>query len=331
MKQGLAALMLGGAVLLGLSTVASEARELRVLSAWDQNFIFTKSMLKPLLEKIEKGTEGRVTFRINGPEVVPTFQQFEPVQSGAFDMIFAHPGYFAGNAGVGVTIDSIKADPVARRETGIWGYLDKYYAKFGMKLIALQSQGKLHFVVKKELPQADKPFSGLKLRANVTYHNLVDYLGGASVLMAGGEIYPGLKAGLIDGAAWSVVGVMDYRLNEVAGYWTEPAYGQTGATVLMNLNTWNSLSDKDKAVIQEAAFESEKQTTDLFVDLSDEEHKKMQAGGMKPTHFIGPISTKLDALWADGVWKLGIEKAGAEAAAFKEFALSKGMTSTTSK
>jgi len=315
-------------LVLAMHTGMASAEQIRVLSAFDQNFVFNKTMLFPLLEKIEKGTDGKLTFNFSGPEVVSTYEQFEPVQSGAFQMLFAQPGYYSGDAGVGVTIDAIDPDPKKRRETGVWDYLDKYYQTKGMKLIALQSQGEkaLLFVTKNELPNTDRPFEGLKLRANVTYHGLVAALGGSSVLLAGGEIYPSLQAGLIDGAAWSVVGIVDFKLNEVAGYWTEPSYGQTGTTLLMNLDTWNSLDDETKKVIEEAALETELETMELYNKLNQEERRLMTEAGMKPTQFNEVAASKLDYHWAEGIWKLGVDKAGAEAEEFRAFAASKGMT-----
>lgn len=313
---------------LGLNTGIASAEQLRVLSAFDQNFVFNKTMLFPLLEKIEKGTEGKVTFSFSGPEVVSTYEQFEPVQAGAFQMLFAQPGYFSGDAGVGVTIDAIDPDPKRRRETGVWSYLDEYYQKHGMKLIALQSQGEkaLLFVTKKDLSQVGRPFEGMKIRANVTYHGLVDALGGSSVLLAGGEIYPSLQAGLIDGAAWSVVGIVDFKLNEVAGYWTEPSYGQTGTTLLMNLDAWNNLDEDTQKVIEEAALETELETMELYNKLNDEERKLMTESGMQPTHFNDVAASQLDYHWAEGIWKLGVDKAGSDAEEFRTFAASKGMT-----
>lgn len=331
MRHSILQIAISVIVIAGLSGIA-EAKELRVLSAWDQNFVFNKTVLQPLLKSIEEKSGGRLTFSVSGPEVVPTFQQFEPVQSGAFDMLFAHPGYFTGNAGVGVTIDAIKPDPAERRESGVWDYLDEYYAKHGMKLIALPPQGEhaLLFVVKNELPKNEKQFSGLKLRANTTYQPLVKALGGASVLMSGGEIYQALQTGVIDGAAWSVVGVTDFKLNEVANYWTEPAYGQTGTTLLMNLATWKSLSDEDRKIINEAALETEKETMVLYNELNQKEREMMKDKGMMPTHFVDEVAEDLDALWSNGVWQLGVDKAGDEAEAFRKFAESKGMTETLS-
>lgn len=310
---------------------AAQAEELRVLSAWDAGFVFNQNQLQPLLETITAETNGEITFSVYGPEVVSTFEQFEPVQSGAFDMLFAHPGYFTGNAGVGVTIDAIDPDPTDRRDTGIWDYLDEYYAQHGMKLIALPpfGEGSLLFVMQEGIPKTDQPFAGLKLRANVTYHELVKRLGGAPVLMSGGEIYAALQAGLIDGAAWSVVGVTDFKLNEVAGYWTEPSYGQTGTTLLMNLDRWNSLSGEVQDTIEDAAIEAELATMDLYRQLNDQERVQMKDAGMAPTRFSDEIAGNLDAYWAEGVWQLGMDKAGEDAAAFRAFAAEKGMTSAS--
>lgn len=305
------------------------AQTLKVLSAFDNNFIFTETMLKPFMKKVEEKTDGRITLKFNGPEVVPTFEQFEPVQSGVFDILFCHPGYHSGNVALGVTIDAIEPDPRKRRSSGIWDYMDKQYQKHGMKLLAMPPQGEkaLIFIMKDALDSSsDKPFAGKKLRANVTYDGLVKSLGGTSVLLSGGEIYSALQTGLIDGAAWSVVGPMSFKWPEVAKYWVEPSYGQTSEILLMNLDTWNSLDEQDQAAVAEAGLELEIETMELFNKLNQKERDDMRAAGMAPTHLSDAVAQKVDYLLAEGVWKLAEGKGGPEVPEFRKLAESKGMT-----
>src|SRR5690625_722792 len=307
------------------------AQTLQVLSAFDKNFIFTETMLEPVMEKVKEKTDGRIGFNFNGPEVVPTFEQFDSVQSGVFDIIFCHPGYHTGEVAMGVTIDAIEPDPVKRRESGIWDYMDKHYQEHGMKLIAMPPQGEkaLIFIMRDELDvESEEPFAGKKLRANVTYDGLVKSLGGATVLMSGGEIYSALQTGLIDGAAWSVVGPVSFKWPEVANHWVEPSYGQTSEFLAMNLDTWNSLSAEDQEAIAEAGYELELETMELFNQLNQKERDDMQAAGMSPTYLSDDIAQNVDLLLAEGVWKLGEDKGGQAVTDFRRFAEEKGMTPT---
>jgi TRAP-type C4-dicarboxylate transport system substrate-binding protein len=301
---------------------------LRVLSAWETTFLFHEAILAPYLKTIEERTSKRVTFKMSGPDVVPTFEQFQPVQAGAFDILFTHAGYHAGTTAVGVAVDAIYADIAKRKDTGIWKYVDEHYQRLGLKLLAITPQGGqgFLFVMRKPVLQTQKPFEGMKIRGNVTYHGLIKTLGGAPVLLAGGEVYSGLEKGVIDGAAWSIAGPIAYKWNEVAKFYTTPVFGQSDLMLFMNLTTWQTLSAEDRKIIEDASSELEVQTQKKFDELNAQEFKDMEARGMKATAFPPAVASQLDKLMADGIWGLALEKSPAEGKKFREFVESKKMT-----
>ena len=90
--------------------------------------------------------------------------------------------------------------------------------------------------------------SGRKIRGTPSYNNVVSMLGGSSVVLPPGEVYSSLEKGMVDGAAWPAAGVLGMRWYEVAKYMLRPGFGLSTYLFLMNLDTWNKLSDAERAV-----------------------------------------------------------------------------------
>ena len=151
------------------------AKQLRMLSAYHENFIFTKGIAIPFMENLESISGGGLKVKFNGPDVIPTFEQFQPVQAGVFDLLVTHMSYHAGTIGLGVAIDATTADPTKRRTPGgVFDFLDKEYNKIGMKVIAFPPLAPYQFVLKNPLTGSSPSFAGLKLQQPIysKYHQV---------------------------------------------------------------------------------------------------------------------------------------------------------------
>ena len=100
---------------------------------------------------------------------------------------------------------------------------------------------------------------GLKLRVPTTdlMSDTVAALGAQSTPISFSELYSALQTGTVDGAEQPHSGYYSNKYAEVA-----PNYSLTGHTyshsiVIMAESVWNKLSDADKAIIEEAAKETE--------------------------------------------------------------------------
>lgn len=100
-----------GATATGLSMTAAEATELRMLAAFPEPFAFTREIGLPFMDLVAQETGGDGTVSLTGPDAVPALELLEPVQAGAFDMLFTHPACHAGTTTVGLAIDAIATDP----------------------------------------------------------------------------------------------------------------------------------------------------------------------------------------------------------------------------
>ncbi|WP_375552406.1 TRAP transporter substrate-binding protein DctP [Rhodophyticola porphyridii] len=308
--------ILASAIALGLSATASMAQELRAVGAFPENFVFTREVAQPFAALVAEESGGSLTISFTGPDAVPPLEQFEPTQAGVFDLLFTHPAYHAGTTSVGLAIDAIGADPVARRAAGIIGFIDAHYqASHGMKLLSAPPTGSVGFrYYLREPISGTPPFDGRNIRGTVSYHPMIEALGGAGVVMGGGDVYSALQTGAIDGAAWGLTGALDFNWHEVAGYMTEPGFGQVGLMMFMNLDAWNGLDAEAQAAIERAAIRLETDSVARFDLLAADERAALLELGMQVTDFAPEDAAQLDALWATGVWAVA-EGASPEAVA----------------
>lgn len=301
------------------------ATDLKLLSAFAPNFIFNVGITDTFKKNVIEMSGGKIKIQQFGPDVVPTFEQFQPTQSGVFDINFTHATYHAGNMGLGILMDMTKFDPTARRATGLFDAMDKAYNKVGIKVVAFTPVSPYHYITKNTLSGSKPSFQGLKLRSNPTLQNVVLEMGGSPVTLAGGEVYTSLQKGVIDGAAWTLVGVKDFKWNEVANYMVRPTFGSITMLLMMNLDKYNSLSAEEKKWIDEAGKKTELDSLAFFNARVEEEIKYLESKGMKYTQLNAEDAKKVNVYFNDGLVAMSQKLVGEEALAFKKLAEQKGM------
>ncbi len=298
--------VLAGVLALGLLPSALQAQELRAIGAFPENFVFTREIAMPFTELVAEESGGSLAVSFTGPDAVPPLEQFEPTQAGVFDLLFTHPAYHAGTTPLGLAIDAIAADPEARRSAGILDFIDNYYQQTqGIKLIAAPPTGSVGFRYYLRDPIEGTPaFEGRNIRGTVSYHPMIEALGGTGVVMGGGDVYSSLQTGAIDGAAWGLTGALDFNWHEVASYMADPGFGQVGLMIFMNLDAWNALSAEEQAAIERAAIRLEADSVARFDGLATEERTALLELGMEVTEFAPDDAAQLNALWSNGVWQV---------------------------
>lgn len=324
MRKRLVGLSIVLFVVLSFASTAA-ATKLKLLSAFQPNFIFNVGITDIFKEHLVEMSGGKFQVQQFGPDVVPTFEQFQPVQAGVFDINFTHPTYHAGSMGLGILMDMTKFDPTERRESGIFDVMDKAYNKEGIKVVAFAPVSPYHYITKNSISGKTPSFDGLKLRSNPTLQNVVLELGGSPVTMSGGEVYTSLQKGVIDGAAWTLVGVKDFKWNEVADYMVRPTFGSITMLLTMNLNKYNSLSAEERKWIDEAGKQTELDSLKFFAERIDSEVKYLEEKGMGYTEMNADDAKVVNNYFNDGLVKMSQKLVGDEALAFKQMAEEKGM------
>ena len=307
-------------------SIAAQAAELKILTSWPPNNTGTRVTELAFMALVTQETKGGITLKLSGPEAVPSFEQLQPAAAGVFDLLITHGAYHYGSTGIGVAMDAVNGDPVKRRESGVWDLVDKHYQRLGLKAIAFVPQGQSGYqIILRDPVGPDGGLKGRKIRGTASYHPLIKALGGAPVVIPPVDVYTSMEKGVVDGAAWPTIGVIDMKWTEVAKYYVRPSFGVSTLKIFMNLNSFNKLSEADKKSMLEAGRKLEIKIYAEYDAMAKAEETAMQKAGMKEARFSPAYEAQMGKLWEDGIWELAIAKNKGEAEAMRKFVAEKKM------
>ena len=158
-----------------------------------------------------------------------------------------------------------------------------------------------------------KDLEGLKMRVyDGTGLAFGDATGIAARKMPFSEVYPAMKAGLLDSMYTSSVSGVDAKAWEVLKYFTPINIVGPVNMVNVNLDAWNRLPEKTRRIVMEIAAEMEDEMWNIASEMDRKSRATLQAEGM----IITPVNSEFRA----ELNKLGEElraewakKAGADA------------------
>jgi TRAP-type C4-dicarboxylate transport system substrate-binding protein len=308
--------------------LAAHAADLRLLSSFNNTQKPTFAVLERYLANVKAISNGSVRISVVGPEVVPIFEQLQPVSSGTFDMLYTHPVFHAGSGSLALTVDAMDVNPALRRSSGVWDQVDAFYQKrHKLKLVAMMSVSNegYHLFTKQPLSPAGD-LVGRKIRGTSTYFGVIEALGAQPVVLPGSEIYSALQTGVIDGAGWPAAGMVSMRHYEVAKYRLRPTFGAATQPVFVNLDRWNKLDAKTKEVLLEAGRKTELEMPALGDAIQKEEDAELDRRGVQVIQMSPATATKVRKAFIDGIWKQGADCCKEEAAALRATAIKAGLT-----
>ncbi|MBI2768027.1 MAG: TRAP transporter substrate-binding protein DctP [Burkholderiales bacterium] len=292
------------AVTVAAGAVQAAAQEvtIRAVSAWPEGNFFSQNFEK-MVKKVN--AEGKGVIQINylggGAKVMPPFEVGNAIKSGVVDMANV-TGNFYTNLLPESDALSVSTVPVQEwRKNGAYDYVNKLW---GEKLNARYLGRAIdnmpyHLFLKKPVTKAD--LSGMRLRGIPIYRDFFQSMGASVLTISPGEVYTALERGAIDGYGWPVSGLFDLSLQEHTKYRVEPGFYNTEVGVLVNLNTWKRLNDKQRAVLTDAAIWME--NLNLENGKLWEEEKKRQAGaGIQAINFPPAEAAAYSKRANDTIW-----------------------------
>jgi TRAP-type C4-dicarboxylate transport system substrate-binding protein len=165
-----------------------------------------------------------------------------------------------------------------QRANGTWAYLNELHNKKlnAYYLARPQTSVKYHIYLNKKIDKPD--FTGLKIRVSPAYRDLVQALGGTAITAAPGEVYTALERGVVDGYGWPSVGIFDLGWDKVTKFRIEPAFYSTETSILVNLDTWKSLTDAQRKVLTDAGLWVESLDSEVVKEIKSEYEKQAKVG-----------------------------------------------------
>ncbi|MEM7068692.1 MAG: TRAP transporter substrate-binding protein [Pseudomonadota bacterium] len=193
--------------------------------------------------------------------IVGGTKYFDAVSSGALDAAYGTSGYNVGKNSAYAFFSSVPFGP------GIGEFLAWMNYGGGKELAQeLYARDNIHFVLcgihapetsgwfRKEI-NSPEDLKGLKMRFFGLGAKVMEKLGVSTQLLAGGDIYPALELGTIDAAEFSMP-VIDFSKGfyQVAKHNYFPGWHQQATTneLLVNMDSWNKLSDEQKLMVETA-------------------------------------------------------------------------------
>ena len=153
-------------------------------------------------------------------------------------------------------------------------------------------------------------FRGKKIRFFGLGARVLNKLGANSQLLAGGDIFPALELGTIDGAEFSMPAV-DYDMGfyQVAKNYYFPGWHQqsTMYEVTINLDAWNSLSATQQAQIETTCGDNVRFGIAEGEALQFQAMKNLEAKGVTLHTWSPEILEALEAAWLEVAAEMSAE------------------------
>jgi TRAP-type mannitol/chloroaromatic compound transport system substrate-binding protein len=217
-------------------------------------------------QRVSEITDGRFQIQVFAAgEIVPPLQAMDVVSTGTVEMAHTSSFYYIGK-NEAFSFGTCMPFGMNARQQNAWMYdgggidlLNKFYAKYKIYALPMGNTGaQMGGWFRKEINKSTD-LNGLKFRIAGLAGRVFQRLGAVPQQLAGGDIYPALERGTIDGVEW--VGPYDDEklgFHRVAPYYYFPAWWEGGPMIHLFINNdqWNSLPKAYKAAVQAAAFEA---------------------------------------------------------------------------
>jgi TRAP-type mannitol/chloroaromatic compound transport system substrate-binding protein len=211
-------------------------------------------------EKVERVSGGTLEIKLFEPgALVPALEAIQAVSKGSVDASWSTAGYLAGTD---VTFNFFTAVPFGpdAPEYLAWMYhggglelAEEMFSAHSVKYIPCSiSPPEASGWFRKEIKTVDD-LKGMKMRFFGLGARVMDKMGVATQLLAGGDIFQALQLGTIDSTEFAMP-VMDesFGFYQVAKYYYFPGWHQPSSILgfFVNMELWNGLSDQHQATLE---------------------------------------------------------------------------------
>ncbi len=226
-------------------------------------------------------------------EIGPGLQALDAVQEGSVDACHTASYYYVGKDPTFAFGTAIPFGLNCRQQNA-WMHMggglelfNDFVKDYNVNFIPLGNTGvQMGGWFRKEITKVDD-LKGLKFRIAGFAGKVMAKLGVVPQQIAGGDIYPALEKGTIDGAEW--IGPYDDEklgFNKVAPVYHDPGWWEGGPmlSVMVNLKMWDALPEYYKSVLRAACAQADTRMVARYDANNPAALKRLVAGGtqLKP-------------------------------------------------
>jgi TRAP-type mannitol/chloroaromatic compound transport system substrate-binding protein len=238
----------------------------RMTASWPKSLDAVYGGCEYFAKRVAEVTDNKFQIRtFAAGEIVPGLQVLDAVQNGTVEMGHTASYYYVGKDPT-FTFDCTVPFGMNSRIMNAWlrhgggqELMNDFFKAYNTIPIACGNTGaQAGGWWRKEIKTVDD-LKGVKFRIGGWAGAVLTKLGVVPQVIAGGDIYPALEKGTIDAAEW--IGPYDDEklgFYKIAKYYYAPGWweGQANLSLYVNLDKWNTLSASYKAIVQNAAAET---------------------------------------------------------------------------
>ncbi|MEQ8482005.1 MAG: TRAP transporter substrate-binding protein DctP [Hoeflea sp.] len=252
------------------------------------------------------------------PSSISPFQLGDAVSGGVVDIAYLS-GAFYTNLVPEADANKLFNVPVAElRSNGAMDLVDQIHReKMGAVFLGKLGDGiKYHVYTNRESSQPR--FDGWNMRGTPLYRPFMEELGVNVIQMQGSEVYSAMEGGVVDGYAWPLWGIGDLGLLEVTKYRVEPGFYNAEISLLVNEDSWNGLTEDQRAMLQEATIETEEWFIDYRNNIDEEQRQIQEDAGIEALTFSDDENEAFVATADEAGWAVVLENSPENGPKIKE-------------
>ncbi|HUH88683.1 MAG TPA: TRAP transporter substrate-binding protein DctP [Pusillimonas sp.] len=284
---------------------------IKAISAFTAGTAFSKPF-ESFVNKVNEDGKGVIQIRIlGGPESMPPFELGNAVANGVVDMANI-PGAFYLNRMPSADALRLSEIPIhEQRQNGAWEYINELHNKTmnSWYLARTADDQPYHLYLTRKIETPD--LSRLVIRVSPTYMSFFRALGASAVQTPPGEVYTALERGVVQGYGWPLHGIIDLGWDEVTKYRVDPGFYRVDVNVLVNLDRWKQLGQKEQEILTQAALWLEQTQHEAMPELNKKELELQKQANIETLTF----SAEDEKRWRETALRTGWEQIRAQAPA----------------
>ncbi|MEO0761423.1 MAG: TRAP transporter substrate-binding protein [Pseudomonadota bacterium] len=249
-----------GAAALATPAISQGVQQIKMVTTWPRNFPGLGTGAQRVADRITLASGGRIECKLFAAgELVPAFESFDAVSTGAAEMYHAADYYWQGKHKGFNFITAVPLGLTASEQEawmhfgGLQELYDELAAEFGVKGFLAGNTGvQMGGWFRNPITSLDD-MKGLKMRMPGLGGEVLRQIGAAAVTLPGGEIFPALQAGTIDATAWvGPYNDMAFGFQQILKNYMYPGFHEPGSALSVGINKawWDAQNDSDKALIK---------------------------------------------------------------------------------
>lgn len=274
--------------MLAISASAAAAQELRFAHVAPATDI-QQDLAEFFASEVEENTGGEITVTIFPQgQLGGDAQMIDGVRSGIIDIGMAGEAIFTGNMpelnGIAMPFmfeSREHAYEVLDGEIG-QGFLADF-EEFGMKGLGFPENGYRNMTNNRGPIRVPADVAGVKMRTNTSevLNEAFAILGANPQPLPITELYTALETGVVDAQEHPINVTHSYRFDEVQDYLSLTEHAYSALVIVMNLDRFNTLTEEQQQIIQQAATDATLYQRDLSIEKEQQFLDELAERGME--------------------------------------------------